>query len=411
MAAGLNMQSGIATLADAATAELRERILTGELESGAPLRLEELARSLGTSISPIREAVRKLEALGLAVHVPHRGSRVKELDVVDLRDTYEARLALEGMAVERAAERITDAEIAQARRALENFTVLFERGDRAGARAAHDDFHFTLYSASGSDWLVRLIRPAWENSERYRALSTHVRTREREHLRILKACAAGDGHLAAEELRQHLSTTANLVANQLGSPAIFPSGALGATDGVPIAAGHFRQLLGHFATGVVVVTAIDDGRPVGLTCNSFTSVSLEPPLVSFCPSKSSATWRSMREHGTFCLNVLSEHQESLSRQFAQRGDDRFATVAWAPASSGAPALAEALAWIECELVAEHDGGDHTIAVARVTALRAASDGQAPLVFYRGQYAGLGERTGHVSTLNAASVPPASPAAE
>ena len=93
------MRSGIATLADAATAELRERILSGELESGAPLRLEELARSLGTSISPVREAVRKLESLGLAVHVAHRGSRVKELDVGDLRDTYEARLALEPLAV------------------------------------------------------------------------------------------------------------------------------------------------------------------------------------------------------------------------------------------------------------------------------------------------------------------------
>ena len=107
MAAGLNMQTGIATLADAATAELRERILSGELESGAPLRLEELARSLGTSISPIREAVRKLETLGLAVHVAHRGSRVKELDVDDLRDTYEARLALEPMAVARASGRIS----------------------------------------------------------------------------------------------------------------------------------------------------------------------------------------------------------------------------------------------------------------------------------------------------------------
>src|ERR1700712_2766121 len=95
MAAGLNMQTGIAPLADAATAELRERILSGELESGAPLRLEELARSLGTSISPIREAVRKLETLGLAVHVAHRGSRVKELDVDALPDTYEARLPLE----------------------------------------------------------------------------------------------------------------------------------------------------------------------------------------------------------------------------------------------------------------------------------------------------------------------------
>ncbi len=118
------MRSGIATLADAATAELRERILSGELESGAPLRLEELARSLGTSISPVREAVRKLESLGLAVHVAHRGSRVKELDVDDLRDTYEARLALEPVAVARAAGRITPAEVERAQAALESYTRL-----------------------------------------------------------------------------------------------------------------------------------------------------------------------------------------------------------------------------------------------------------------------------------------------
>jgi len=219
MAAGLNMQTGIATLADAATAELRERILSGELESGAPLRLEELARSLGTSISPIRESVRKLETLGLAVHVAHRGSRVKELDVDDLRDTYEARLALEPLAVARAAGRITPQEVERARAELQNYTTFHERGDRPGARAAHDAFHFTLYSASGSEWLVRLIRPAWENSERYRALATPsvemIRSRQVEHERILALCAAGDAADAADALRSHLQLTENLVLEQL----------------------------------------------------------------------------------------------------------------------------------------------------------------------------------------------------
>ena len=223
MATGLNVQTGIATLAEAATAELRERILSGELESGVPLRLEELARSLGMSISPVREAVRKLEALGLAVHIPHRGSRVKELDIRDLRDTYEVRLALEPLAVARAAERITPGEVEQAQAELESFTVHHERGDRPAARAAHDAFHFTLYTASGSDWLVRLIRPAWENSERYRALATPtagvVRSRHREHQRILARCAAGDGEGAAKELRLHLMRTSDLVAAQLAAAA------------------------------------------------------------------------------------------------------------------------------------------------------------------------------------------------
>jgi DNA-binding GntR family transcriptional regulator len=219
MTAGLNMQTGIATLADAATAELRERILSGELESGAPLRLEELARSLGTSISPIREAVRKLETLGLAVHVAHRGSRVKELDVDDLRDTYQARLALEPLAVARASGLISLAEVDRARAELQNYTLFHERGDRAAARAAHDAFHFTLYAASGSEWLVRLIRPAWENSERYRALATPsiemIRERQAEHERILELCATGDAEAAAEALRAHLQRTERLVTEQL----------------------------------------------------------------------------------------------------------------------------------------------------------------------------------------------------
>jgi DNA-binding GntR family transcriptional regulator len=227
MAAGLNVQGGIATLADAATAELRERILSGELESGAPLRLEELAASLGMSISPIREAVRKLETLGLAVHVAHRGSRVKELDVNDLRDTYEARLALETVAVERAAGCISRAELERARDELERYTASFERGDRAAARAAHDAFHFTLYSASGSEWLVRLIRPAWENSERYRALAAPtaelIRARQPEHERILAALAAGDGEAAARELRNHLEQTERFVIEQLEASAPTPA--------------------------------------------------------------------------------------------------------------------------------------------------------------------------------------------
>ncbi|MER3409750.1 MAG: GntR family transcriptional regulator, partial [Thermoleophilia bacterium] len=94
-------------MAEAAVSELQEAIFSGELPAGAPLRLEELADRLGMSISPIREAVRQLEALGLAVHVPHRGARVAELAIDDLHDTYEARLALEALAVHRAAHRFT----------------------------------------------------------------------------------------------------------------------------------------------------------------------------------------------------------------------------------------------------------------------------------------------------------------
>ncbi len=118
------------------------------------------------------------------------------------------------------------AEVDRARAALESYTACRERGDRPAARDAHDAFHFTLYNAAGSDWLVRLIRPTWDNSERYRELSIQdaaiVRGRQVEHERILAACAAGDGEAAADELRRHLTVTANLVAGQLGAEPIFP---------------------------------------------------------------------------------------------------------------------------------------------------------------------------------------------
>ena len=215
------------TMAEAALVELQEAILSGQLEPGAPLRLEELARRLGMSISPVREAVRQLEVLGLAVHVPHRGARVSEIAVEDLQDTYEVRLALEPLAVQRAAARFSRADAEVARSHLDAFVQAHERGDAREARAAHAAFHFALYSASGSDWLVRLIRPAWENCERYRSLSLESRIwvdRQREHERLLAACAEHEPNEAAAELRRHLTVTANLIARQMGAGDLFTDG-------------------------------------------------------------------------------------------------------------------------------------------------------------------------------------------
>jgi DNA-binding GntR family transcriptional regulator len=212
------------TMAEAALAELRDSILAGELAPGAPLRLEELAERLGMSISPVREAVRRLESLGLAVHVPHRGARVSELALDDLRDTYEVRLVLEPLAVRRAAGRFAAQDAATARARLADYAGAHERGDIGAARAAHTAFHFALYSAAGSEWLLRLIRPAWENCERYRAISLQRRSVpdvEREHERILAACVRHDPERAAAELTRHLSATANLVARQMGSDDLF----------------------------------------------------------------------------------------------------------------------------------------------------------------------------------------------
>jgi 3-hydroxy-9,10-secoandrosta-1,3,5(10)-triene-9,17-dione monooxygenase reductase component len=151
----------------------------------------------------------------------------------------------------------------------------------------------------------------------------------------------------------------------------------------------FRQVLGHFCTGVTVITALaGDAGPVGFACQSFAAVSLEPPMVLFCPSRTSATWPSIRRAGHFCANVLTDGQRELSRGFgvsAASGADKFAGLGWSPCSSGAPVLDGALTWIGCEIAAVHEAGDHYVVIGRVTELGACA-AQAPLLFYRGRYA-------------------------
>ena len=123
---------------------------------------------------------------------------------------------------------------------------------------------------------------------------------------------------------------------------------------------------------------------MGLAVNSFTSVSLRPPLVAFCVARSSGTWPSLREAGTFCVNILAEDQEAISRVFATSGLDRVQGVGWRAAPSGAPVLAGVLAWIDCTVDAEYEAGDHLIVVGRVRELDLGHEGR-PLVFYRGGY--------------------------
>ena len=147
---------------------------------------------------------------------------------------------------------------------------------------------------------------------------------------------------------------------------------------------HYRAVLGHFATGVTVVTAMDEGQPAGLSVNSFTSVSLDPPLVAFCVARGSSTWPRIRATGRFTVSILAEDQEDLSRVFATTGADKFRAVAWWEGPMGGPVLAGALAWIECTVEAEHDAGDHVMVVGRVRELDVADEGK-PLIFYRGGY--------------------------
>lgn len=160
-------------------------------------------------------------------------------------------------------------------------------------------------------------------------------------------------------------------------------------------AASFRTVLGHFPTGVTIVTATHGGEPVGLTIGSFTSVSLDPPLVGFLPMRSSSTWRRMSEAGSFCVNVLGTHHADLCWKFASSDGEhsRFDGVLWHPAPSGAPILDRAVAWIDCAIEDVYEMGDHFFVLGRVGDLDADPDhdgkGPRPLIFFNGT---LGEFT-------------------
>ncbi|MFC8715212.1 flavin reductase family protein [Streptomyces sp. NPDC057197] len=160
----------------------------------------------------------------------------------------------------------------------------------------------------------------------------------------------------------------------------------------PADARTHRETLGHFASGVVVVTAHTSSGPVGFTCQSFASLSLDPPLVSFAVARTSRTWPLIRDTSAFCVNVLAREQEALSTAFARSGGDRFRQVSWAPGHRGTPSLDGACAWIGCDLAHEYEGGDHTIVVGRVVSLRA-DPAREPLVFHRGRYRALARPEG------------------
>jgi 3-hydroxy-9,10-secoandrosta-1,3,5(10)-triene-9,17-dione monooxygenase reductase component len=145
-------------------------------------------------------------------------------------------------------------------------------------------------------------------------------------------------------------------------------------------AGALREVMGHFATGVTVVTAMHGAHPVGFTCQSFISLSLDPPLIAIAPSKSSTSWPRIRVADGFCVNVLGESQAELCRSFARSGGDKFAGIDWSPGTTGAPVLRQSLAWVECRLEAAHDAGDHELVIGRVSDI---STGEGtPLLFYR-----------------------------
>jgi 3-hydroxy-9,10-secoandrosta-1,3,5(10)-triene-9,17-dione monooxygenase reductase component len=151
----------------------------------------------------------------------------------------------------------------------------------------------------------------------------------------------------------------------------------------PIEKAAFRTVLGHFASGVAVVAGVDSDGPVGLTCQSFFSLSLDPPLIAIAPANSSVSWPRVEASGSFCVNILADDQEAIAWAFASSGGDKFAGIGWSPAMSGSPRLHGALAWIDCDLHEVLDGGDHRLVVGRVRDL--GNESGEPLLFYRGGF--------------------------
>jgi 3-hydroxy-9,10-secoandrosta-1,3,5(10)-triene-9,17-dione monooxygenase reductase component len=157
---------------------------------------------------------------------------------------------------------------------------------------------------------------------------------------------------------------------------------------------QFRNVLGHFPTGVTIITGMDGEAPVGFTIGSFTSVSLDPPLVGFLPMVNSSTWAAMAPSGRFCVNVLSRAQADLCWKFAKSDNEstRFDGVAWRPGVTGSPIIDRAVAWIDCEVEQVHEMGDHYFVLGRVVALEADADhdgdGPHPLLFFKGTLGGF-----------------------
>ena len=159
-------------------------------------------------------------------------------------------------------------------------------------------------------------------------------------------------------------------------------------DKMTVGKEEFRRALGHFASGVTVVTSKgDDGTLRGITVSAFSSVSLDPPLVLICIDKKASLHDHLKEGGHFAVNMLAEDQELISRRFASKEGDRFEGLGYREGSTGTPLLDGALASIECRIVHAYPGGDHTIVVGEVLATEVGAGG--PLAYFRGGYVRLG----------------------
>lgn len=147
---------------------------------------------------------------------------------------------------------------------------------------------------------------------------------------------------------------------------------------------RYRNTLGQFATGVAVITALNgDGQPVGVTCNSFTSVSLDPPLILWSVATSSGSADAFREGNAFAVNILAANQEELAMRFARSGDAKFQGIAWHDGLEGAPLLEECVAYMECRVDTRYPGGDHVIILGAVE--HYVNMERDPLLFHSGEF--------------------------
>ncbi|WRY97685.1 flavin reductase family protein [Streptomyces sp. NBC_00481] len=239
-------------------------------------------------------------------------------------------------------------------------------------------------------------------------------------VRYLKADTGSRAAATDAADRRRGTTIAQPVVEALPRPDLR---CVGENERAPVDQATFRRVLGNFATGVTVITAPalapapapaptraaddsdpdpdptelptqlptehPDDHPAGFACQSFSSLSLDPPLVAFMVGRTSTTWPRIARAGVFCVNVLGADQSELCRRFAVSGADKFAGVAHDPApATGSPRLTGAAAWIDCTIHAVHTGGDHLIVVGRVEALGTGGEAVPPLLFHRGRFGEL-----------------------
>jgi 3-hydroxy-9,10-secoandrosta-1,3,5(10)-triene-9,17-dione monooxygenase reductase component len=152
---------------------------------------------------------------------------------------------------------------------------------------------------------------------------------------------------------------------------------------------RFREALGHYASGITVITSLIDDEPLGFTCQSFYSVSMSPPLVSFSVMANSYSYPKIRQAGRFAVNILSGEQARISNQFARQGADKWHGVEWQESPLGNPIIGGSLHWLDCEIHSEHAAGDHLIVIGEVKALNLQEAAATqPLLYFKGQYCNL-----------------------